>query len=90
MQEPPHTSTRSLTGEAVGAGAVVVVDEVNAGGAVETLALAVVEVNVAVLALPTLAAATLVVTLQVDARHGVDARPTLALVGVWRRQRVED
>ena len=62
------------------AGAMVVVHQVYTGGAVQTLALAIVEVNVAVLPLPSLAAAALVVALQVHAGHGVDARPSLALV----------
>lgn len=77
MQETRH---QTLTCKSLVAGAMVVVDQVYAGGAVQTLALAIVEVNVAVLSLPTLAATTLVVTLQVDAGHGVNARPTLALV----------
>ena len=62
------------------AGAVVVVNQVYAGGAVETLTLAIVEVDVAVLSFPSIAAAALVVTLQIQAGHGVDARTPLALV----------
>lgn len=60
----------------------VVVYEIYTGARVEALIVAIVEVDVAVLALPPITTLTLVVTLQVHATHGVDTRLTLTFVRI--------
>ena len=70
------------TGVSGGTGAVVVVDEVDAGGAVETLSVAVVDVDVAMAADPAGPAGARVVARRVDALQCVAARLRRALVHV--------